>query len=141
MSGLPICVAPSRNVTEDTVPSLSAAFADTVMVLPATTDALFIGAVMLTVGGTFATAEQTPETQFPLWQSALIAHVLPFAHFVVHEPPQSTSVSLPFLKVSVHVAVAVTPMAVDVVLAPPLSVARAVSEWLPGVAGTVQLTL
>src|SRR5262245_52826431 len=111
------------------------------MVVPATTDALFIGAVMLTVGGTFATAEQTPETQLPLWQSALIAQVRPFAHLVVHDPPQSTSVSLPFLNVSVQLAVALTVMAADVVLAPPLSVARAVSEWLPGAAGTVQLTL
>ena len=141
MSGLPICVAPSKNVTDDTVPSLSAAFADTVIVLPATTDALFSGAVMLTVGGTFETAEQTPETQLPLWQSALTAQVRPFAHFVVHEPPQSTSVSLPFLNVSVQLAVAVTLTAADVVLAPPLSVARAVSEWLPGAAGTVQLKL
>ena len=137
----PICVAPSRNVTDETVPSLSAAVAETVMVLPATTDAPFIGAVMLTVGGTFIAAEQTPETQLPLWQSALIEQVRPFAHFVVHEPPQSTSVSLPFLNVSVQLAVAVMPTAVDVVEAPPLSVARAVSEWLPGAAGTVQLML
>jgi len=134
-------VAPAKNVTDDTAPSLSAAFAETVMVVPATTDALFAGAVMLTVGGTFATAEQTPDTQLPLWQSALTAQVRPFAHFVVQEPPQSTSVSLPFLNVSVQLAVAVTPTAADVVLAAPLSVARAVNEWLPGAAGTVQLTL
>ena len=61
MSGLPICVAPSRNVTDDTVPSLSAALADTVIVLPATTDAPFIGAVMLTVGGTFAGPYASPK--------------------------------------------------------------------------------
>jgi hypothetical protein len=96
---------------------------------------------MLTVGGLLAIAEQTPETQLPLWQSALIAHTLPFAHLVAHEPPQSTSVSLPFLNVSVQLAVAVMPTAADVVEAPPLSVARAVSEWLPGAAGTVQLML
>jgi len=83
----------------------------------------------------------TPETQLPLWQSAFTAHSLPFAHFVAQEPPQSTSVSLPFLNVSVQLAVAVTPTAVDVVVAPPLSSARAVSEWLPAATGTVQLML
>src|SRR5580765_2385548 len=111
------------------------------MVVPATTDALLAGAVMFTVGGTFAIAEQTPETQLPLWQSALTEQIFPFAHFVVHAPPQSTSVSLPFLKVSAQLAVAVIPIAAEVVVAPPLSAARAVSEWLPGAAGTVQLTL
>jgi len=60
VSGLPICVAPSRNVTDDTMPSLSAAFADTVMVLPATTDAPFIGAVTLAVGGTFGGPYDSP---------------------------------------------------------------------------------
>ena len=57
----PICVAPSKNVTDETVPSLSAAFAETVIVVPATTDAPFIGAVMLTVGGTFGGPYASPK--------------------------------------------------------------------------------
>ena len=60
MSGLPICVAPSRNVTDDTVPSLSAAVAEIVIVLPATTDAPLSGAVTLTVGGTFGGPYDSP---------------------------------------------------------------------------------
>src|SRR5262245_35465707 len=58
-----------------------------------------------------------------------------------HDPPQSTPVSVPFCTVSLQVDVAVIPIAADVVVAPPLSSARAVSEWLPGAIGTVQLTL
>jgi hypothetical protein len=49
--GVPICVVPAtKNVTDDTVPSLSVALAEIVIVLPATTDAPFTGAVMLTGG-------------------------------------------------------------------------------------------
>jgi len=58
-----------------------------------------------------------------------------------HEPPQSTPVSVPFRTPSLHVDVAVTLMPTDVVVAPPLSRARAVSEWLAAATGTVQLTL
>jgi len=39
----------------------------------------------------------------PLWQSAAAPHPAPGAHFSVHEPPQSTSLSLPFSTVSEHV--------------------------------------
>src|SRR4029077_6017713 len=43
-----------------------------------------------------------------------------------HEPPQSMPVSVPFWTASLQVAVAVTATADDVVVAPPLSTARAV---------------
>jgi hypothetical protein len=41
--------------------------------------------------------------QTPLWQSAPTLHTLPAAH-ALQLPPQSTSVSVPFFTVSVHVA-------------------------------------
>src|SRR5258705_487550 len=40
--------------------------------------------------------------QWPLVQSPLPVQTLPLAHLVVHEPPQSTSVSVPFFTVSLH---------------------------------------
>jgi hypothetical protein len=43
-------------------------------------------------------------SQTPVAQSAPTAHVLLSAHFVAHVPPQSTSVSVPFLTVSLHAA-------------------------------------
>jgi hypothetical protein len=89
-------VAPTKNATDDTVPSLSAAVAEMVIVLPATTEAPVAGEVTATVGGTLAAAWQVPLTQLLLWQSPLPRQVFPFAHFALHEPPQSTSVSLPF---------------------------------------------
>ena len=58
-----------------------------------------------------------------------------------HEPPQSIPVSVPFWTPSLQVEVAVMPTAADVVVAPALSCARAVNEWLAGPVGTVQLTL
>src|SRR5579862_9870591 len=91
VESMPIDVAPSKNWTWVTVPSESAAFADTVMATPDANEAPLDGDVMLTVGGVF-------------------------------------------------VVVTVTVTAVDVVVAPRLSVATAVSVWLPPVAG-VQLTL
>jgi hypothetical protein len=48
-------------------------------------------------------AAQTPELQLLLLQSALTRQALPFAHFEVQLPPQSTSVSSPFFTVSVQV--------------------------------------
>jgi hypothetical protein len=44
---------------------------------------------------------QTPPVQIPLAQSVLVKQLRPFAHFG-HGPPQSTSVSAPFLTPSVH---------------------------------------
>src|SRR5262249_22881577 len=58
-----------------------------------------------------------------------------------HEPPQSMPVSVPFWTPSLQVEVPVITAAADVVVAPPLSSARAVSEWLPAATGTVQLML
>jgi hypothetical protein len=46
----------------------------------------------------------------------------------VHEPPQSSPVSVPFCTPSLHVAVAEMPTAVEIVVAPTLSAARAVNE-------------
>jgi hypothetical protein len=54
-------------------------------------------------------ATHFPEVQMPEVQSPGTAHPLPLAHLVEQLPPQSTSVSLPFLKVSVQVAVAQRP--------------------------------
>ena len=51
---VPIAVVPSRNCTELTVPSESAAFAVMVTGTPVVTVAPFVGAVIATVGGTFA---------------------------------------------------------------------------------------
>src|SRR4029079_2211714 len=42
------------------------------------------------------------ESQTPLWQSPEAAHALPSAHLLGQEPPQSVSVSVPFLIVSLH---------------------------------------
>jgi hypothetical protein len=42
--------------------------------------------------------------QTPLWQSPATAHVRPLAHFGQPAPPQSTSVSVPFLTKSVQLA-------------------------------------
>jgi hypothetical protein len=39
----------------------------------------------------------------PLWQSLPAEHVLPAAHLPQEAPPQSMSVSVPFLTVSPHV--------------------------------------
>src|SRR5262245_21020313 len=97
-----------------------------------------------TVWWQVAAVPRLPELKFVLVKT--IGPVHRPLHGVVpehagHEPPQSTPVSVPFCTASLHVDVAVMPTAVDVVLAPPLSTARAVSEWLPGATGTVQLTL
>jgi hypothetical protein len=43
-----------------------------------------------------------PALQTPLVQSAAMAQAFVSAHFVVHEPPQSASVSVPFFTVSVQ---------------------------------------
>jgi hypothetical protein len=40
--------------------------------------------------------------QTPLWQSAPTLHAFKSAHFVPHEPPQSTSVSVPFFTLSLQ---------------------------------------
>ena len=48
-------------------------------------------------------ATQRPPVQVALLQSAPTPQVLPLAHLVMHEPPQSTSLSLPFLMPSVQV--------------------------------------
>jgi hypothetical protein len=48
-------------------------------------------------------ATQAPPAQTPLTQSVAVAHDLPFAHCGQLGPPQSTSVSLPFLTPSVQV--------------------------------------
>jgi hypothetical protein len=45
---------------------------------------------------------QTPPVQTPLLQSPFTEHFLALAHFVVHVPPQSTSVSSPFCTVSLQ---------------------------------------
>jgi hypothetical protein len=52
-------------------------------------------------------AWQTPFRQIPLWQSLFTKQVLPFAQGGQTGPPQSTSVSLPFLIPSLQVAMAV----------------------------------
>jgi hypothetical protein len=39
----------------------------------------------------------------PLWQSDAKLHILPATHLPQLAPPQSTSVSVPFLTVSAHV--------------------------------------
>jgi hypothetical protein len=51
-----------------------------------------------------AGAWQTPPVHTPLEQSAAMLHVLPVAHLVAQLPPQSTSVSVPFLIPSLHPA-------------------------------------
>jgi hypothetical protein len=65
------------------------------------------------------------------------ANKLGLVHKAVHgfvleqaaqEPPQSTPVSLPFRTPSLQVDVAEMPTAAEIVVAPPLSVALAVSE-------------
>jgi hypothetical protein len=38
----------------------------------------------------------------PLWQLVASAQLLPSAHFVAHEPPQSTSLSVPLRTPSGH---------------------------------------
>ena len=50
-----------------------------------------------------------PLVQMPETQSAGAAQIFPLAHLSGQPPPQSTSVSVPFLAVSVHVAVAQRP--------------------------------
>jgi len=50
-----------------------------------------------------------PLVQMPEVQSAGTAQIFPLAHLVVQLPPQSMSVSLPFLAASVQVAVAQRP--------------------------------
>jgi hypothetical protein len=45
---------------------------------------------------------QIVETHELFWQSVFTPQLWPIAHLVVHEPPQSTSVSVPFLTVSLH---------------------------------------
>jgi hypothetical protein len=49
-------------------------------------------------------SRQTPPTQWPLVQSVPATHALPFAQAGHCGPPQSTSVSPPFLCPSEHVA-------------------------------------
>jgi len=58
-------------------------------------------------------AAQTPLAQIvPLTQLALLVpHILPVAHFVEQDPPQSASLSSPFLTVSVQLAAAHRPVA------------------------------
>jgi hypothetical protein len=53
--------------------------------------------------------EHFPEAQMPEVQSAGTAQTFPLPHLLGQLPPQSTSVSLPFLAASVHVAVAQRP--------------------------------
>jgi hypothetical protein len=50
-------------------------------------------------------ARHTPLTQCADVQSPFTLHTLAFAHLVVHVPPQSTSVSTPFLRPSVQLTV------------------------------------
>jgi hypothetical protein len=53
---------------------------------------------------------QTPAEQLPMTQSSPVLHVLPVAHLGQPEPPpQSTSVSKPFLTLSWHLAASHTP--------------------------------
>ena len=48
-----------------------------------------------------AVLQQTPSTQFPDWQSAVARQTLPFAQALQPAPPpQSVSVSVPFLRPS-----------------------------------------
>ncbi len=63
-----------------------------------------------------AGAAQTPAEQLVLEQSALTPQVLPLAHLAAHVPPQSTSLSLPFLIPSVQVGSAVQIPATQLVL-------------------------
>ena len=53
VASVPIGVAPAKNCTWLTVPSVSLALADTVIAAPAANDAPLAGAVRLTVGGLF----------------------------------------------------------------------------------------
>jgi hypothetical protein len=55
-------------------------------------------------------------------QSVPVVHAFPSAHFVAHVPPQSMSVSAPFLEPSVQVGVAPLeePPLLELVLLPPL---------------------
>src|SRR5262245_56526099 len=55
-------------------------------------------------------AWQVPFTQLLLVQSALTTHVLPFAHAEQVPPPQSTSVSFPFLMPSAQLAQSIASM-------------------------------
>ena len=100
--------------------------------------------MLATVWWQVAAVPRLPELKFWLVNTIGLVHrplhgVLP--EQAGQEPPQSTPVSVPFWTVSLQVDVEVTPTATDVVVAPPLSSARAVSEWLAGATGTVQLTL
>lgn len=53
-----------------------------------------------------AVSQQNPSTQKLLWQSVFTRHFLPWAHAGHVPPPQSISVSVPFLMPSLQVAVA-----------------------------------
>lgn len=65
--------------------------------------------VLVQVAGVQGGAAHLPEVQMPEVQSAGAAQSFPFAHLAVQLPPQSTSVSFPFLAASVQVAVAHRP--------------------------------
>src|SRR6185503_4038996 len=65
----------------------------------------------------------TPPAHAPLWQSPLPRHIWPSAHLVAHDPPQSTSVSLPFLIPSAQPAATHMPMPLHSVPPPWLHIA------------------
>src|SRR5512145_1425947 len=60
------------------------------------------------------------------WQSDAILQAFPTPHFVVQEPPQSTSVSVPFFARSLHAAAWQT-----LVLQTPLAQSEPVEQALP----------